>query len=65
MQDLIEAVATEKIGAARYERSESRTTERDGARDRLLATQAGDVELRIPKLRKGSRRRAAEPSSRP
>jgi putative transposase len=54
MQELIETEATEKIGAARYERSETRTTERNGSRDRLLATQAGDVELRIPKLRKGS-----------
>jgi transposase-like protein len=54
MQELIEAEATEKIGAGKYERSESRVTERNGARDRLLATQAGDVELRIPKLRKGS-----------
>jgi putative transposase len=54
MQDLIEAEATERIGAAKYERTGSRTTERNGARDRLLATQAGDVELRIPKLRKGS-----------
>jgi transposase-like protein len=54
MQELIEAEATEKIGAARYERTDTRTTERNGARDRLLATQAGDVELRIPKLRKGS-----------
>jgi transposase-like protein len=54
MQELIEAEATEKIGAARYERSDTRVTERNGSRDRLLATQAGDVELRIPKLRKGS-----------
>src|SRR3954471_24776069 len=54
MQELIEAEATERIGAAKYERTESRTTERNGGRDRLLATQAGDVELRIPKLRKGS-----------
>jgi transposase-like protein len=54
MQELIEAEATEQIGAARYERSESRTNERNGARARLLATQAGDIELRIPKLRKGS-----------
>src|SRR5215208_4094314 len=54
MQELIEAEATERIGAAKYERTEARTTERNGARDRLLATQAGDVELRIPKLRKGS-----------
>ena len=54
MQELIEAEATEQIGAGRYERTESRTNERNGARPRLLATQAGDVELRIPKLRKGS-----------
>jgi putative transposase len=54
MQELIEAEATQKIGAARYERTESRSTDRNGARPRLLATQAGDVELRIPKLRKGS-----------
>jgi putative transposase len=54
MQELIEAEAAERIGAGRYERSESRTTDRNGARPRLLATQAGDVELRIPKLRKGS-----------
>jgi hypothetical protein len=54
MQELIEAEATERIGAGKYERTESRTTERNGARDRLLATQVGDVELRIPKLRKGS-----------
>ena len=54
MQELIETEATEKIGAARYERSQSRTTERNGSRPRLLATQGGDVQLRIPKLRKGS-----------
>jgi transposase-like protein len=54
MQELIEAEATGHIGAGRYQRTESRTTERNGARPRLLATQAGDVELRIPKLRKGS-----------
>ena len=54
MQELIEAEATERVGAARYERTESRSAERNGARERLLATQAGDVELRIPKLRKGS-----------
>src|SRR4051795_8803261 len=54
MQELIEAEATERIGAGRYERTDTRTTERNGARDRLLATKGGDVELRIPKLRKGS-----------
>ena len=50
-QELIEA---EAIGAGRYERSDTRTNERNGHRARLLATQAGDVELRIPKLRRGS-----------
>src|SRR5688500_14530147 len=54
LQELIEAEASEVVGAARYERSESRTNERNGARPRLLATKAGDVDLRIPKLRKGS-----------
>jgi putative transposase len=54
MQELIEAEATEKIGADRYQRTDTRTTERNGSRGRLLATQAGDVELKIPKLRKGS-----------
>ena len=54
MQELIETEATEQIGAGRYERSESRVTHRNGSRPRLVATQAGDVELRIPKLRKGS-----------
>jgi putative transposase len=29
-------------------------TQRNGYRDRLLTTAAGDVELRIPKLRTGS-----------
>ena len=54
LQELIEVEATEQIGAARYERADTRITERNGARPRLLTTQAGDVELRIPKLRKGS-----------
>ena len=38
----------------RYERTEDRVTDRNGTRPRLLSTKAGDVELRIPKLRKGS-----------
>jgi len=54
LQELIEAEATEVIGAGRYERTETRVTERNGHRPRLLATTSGDVELRIPKLRRGS-----------
>ena len=54
MQELIELEATEVIGAGRYERTETRTNERNGHRPRLLATQAGDIELKIPKLSHGS-----------
>ena len=54
LQELIEAEATDAVGAGRYERSEHRVNDRNGHRSRLLATQAGDVELKIPKLRKGS-----------
>jgi putative transposase len=54
LQALIDAEATEVIGAERYERAEGRSTWRNGNRDRLLATKAGDVELKIPKLRRGS-----------
>jgi putative transposase len=54
LQALIDAEATQQIGAGRYERSASRTTHRNGSRPRLLSTKAGDVELHIPKLREGS-----------
>ncbi len=54
LQALIEAEATEVIGAERYERSGGRRTWRNGSRQRLFTTKAGDVELAIPKLRKGS-----------
>jgi transposase-like protein len=46
--------ATQVIGAARYERTDNRTTHLNGSRARLLSTKAGDVELAIPKLRHGS-----------
>jgi putative transposase len=54
LQALIEAEAAQQIGAGRYERSATRTTQRNGSRTRLLSTKAGDVELKIPKLREGS-----------
>ena len=53
-QELIEAEATAQIGAGLYERSGTRATERNGHRPRTLSTKAGDIELGIPKLRKGS-----------
>lgn len=54
LQELIEVEAAQAIGAGRYERTETRTTHRNGSRARLLSTKVGDVELRIPKLRAGS-----------
>ena len=54
LQELIELEASQVIRAGRYERTDERTTHRNGSRSRLLSTKAGDVELRIPKLRSGS-----------
>jgi len=54
LQALIELEADQHIGAGRYERTDTRTTHRNGSRARLLSTKAGDVELAIPKLRHGS-----------
>jgi len=54
LQALIEVEATEAIGASPYERSDTRTTQRNGHRARVLSTKAGDVHLAIPKLRQGS-----------
>jgi putative transposase len=53
-QALIEAELTDAIGAARHQRSDERTAQRNGHRSRVLSTPAGDLELRIPKLRTGS-----------
>ena len=54
LQDLIEAEATSVVGAGRYERTTERTTQRNGSRPRTLTTTAGDLQLRIPELRKGT-----------
>ncbi len=54
LQELIELEASDVIGAGRYKRTADRATERNGHRPRVLTTTAGDVDLRIPKLRKGS-----------
>jgi putative transposase len=53
-QALIEAELTAVIGADRHERTETRSNQRNGSRSRMLSTTAGDLELRIPKLRTGS-----------
>jgi transposase-like protein len=53
-QRLMELEVESVTGAAHGERSPDRTNQRNGYRDRIWATRAGAVELRIPKLRKGS-----------
>src|SRR4051794_22540367 len=54
LQALIDAEATAQIGAARHERTEARTTRRNGTREKLVATTAGDLTVKIPKVRSGS-----------
>ena len=53
-QALIDAELTAVVGARPWERSSERTALRNGSRPRTLSTTAGDLELRIPKLRTGS-----------
>jgi putative transposase len=53
-QALIEAELTSVIGAGPHERNPDRLAHRNGHRARVLTTSAGDLELRIPKLRAGS-----------
>ncbi len=48
LQELIELEAAQTIGAARYERSDERSTHRNGSRSRLLSTKAGDSSCAFP-----------------
>lgn len=54
LQLLVDAEATAVIGAERHERSQARTNQRNGTRDKLVATATGDLTIKIPKLRTGS-----------
>jgi Transposase, Mutator family len=53
-QRLMELEVEGLTGAAHGERDPNRINHRNGYRDRVWETRAGAVELRIPKLRKGS-----------
>jgi putative transposase len=54
VQLLMDADVEGLIGAGRYERNGERCTWRNGFRDRSLDTRLGQLQLRIPKLRRGS-----------
>jgi hypothetical protein len=50
----IGAELTAVVGAAAHQRTPERSAQRNGHRAGMLSTTAGDLELRIPKLRAGS-----------
>ena len=54
LQKLMQLDVEGLIGAGHYERSDGRTTHRNGYRERDLETRLGTIELKIPKLRRGS-----------
>ena len=54
LQELVDAEATAFIGAEPHERTEDRITQRNGSRDKTVTTGAGDLTIRIPKVRTGS-----------
>src|SRR5207342_2458232 len=54
VQQLMEVEVSELVGAERGERSEERLTHRNGYRPRRWDTRAGEIELAIPKIRRGS-----------
>ena len=53
-EQLMEAEVSELVGAERGERTPERLTHRNGYRPRPWQTRAGELELQIPKLRRGS-----------
>lgn len=54
LQQLLEAEMDQHIGAAPYERSESRTGQRNGYKPRTLRTRVGTLNLLVPQDRDGS-----------
>lgn len=54
LNQVLEAQATETLGAARHERTEEREGYRNGYRARTLYTRVGPVTLQVPQTRDGS-----------
>src|SRR5262245_55225028 len=54
LNELLDAEADALCGAGKYERSPERTDYRAGSYRRRLHTKAGEVELKVPKLRRAT-----------
>ena len=54
LREIMEAEVAELAGGERYERSEERSSYRNGYRERRFDTRVGSLELAIPRLRSGS-----------
>jgi putative transposase len=54
LQALVDAEATARIGAGPHERSDTRITQRNGTREKIVSTTSGDLTVKIPKTRTGS-----------
>lgn len=53
LNQILDAQASEQVGAGRYERSEERVAYRNGYRPRQLYTRVGALTLRVPQMRDG------------
>ena len=53
-QMLIELEVDQQVGASKHERTHTRKNYRNGRRQRIWKTRVGEIDLAIPKLRKGS-----------
>ena len=53
-QMLIELEVDQQVGASKHERTRTRKNYRNGHRQRIWKTRVGEIDLAIPKLRKGS-----------
>jgi putative transposase len=54
LQALVDAEATGHIGAGMHEQNDTRTTQRNGTRTKVVSATSGDLSVKIAKTRTGS-----------
>lgn len=54
LEQLMDFEVSNRIGAGRHERTADRETQRNGYRERPLHTRLGTLDLKVPKLRRGT-----------